>query len=513
MPTLNWIGKEEVINHDKEVPFKLFREVKSLSVGNNSQNLIIHGDNLEALKALMPYYKGKINCIYIDPPYNTGYEGWTYSDKVNSPKILKWFKEKTSVKADDLTRHDKWLCMIYPRIKLLKELLHEDGVIFINIDDNEQAHLRLALNEIFGEENFESFIWKKKGGAGNTEKIIGNLTEYILCYFKNKRPGIFNYRNLERDYKCKDEIGPYNLAGIEKTNRGVYERKTMRAPIIDPKTGKKFYPKENMRWTIGAKSVKEASERNELYFDYKKKKVYAIKRPEDYEKSENVYYNLLLDVGSLATAKNELQKLGFDRELFDTPKPVDLIKRLLEISTNKDSVILDSFSGSATTGHAVMQLNKEDGGKRKFILIEMEDHVAKDITAERIKRAIKKYDYKEGFEYCELDKPLFDENRQIDKSCSFEQLATYIYFTETRNNINKKKILNNFVGNSENGEIEFYLIFKEIKNNLLTSKFLKKLKKDGKRKIIYADQCLLSDKEMKEYNIQFKQIPYEVEKY
>ena len=146
MASLNWIGKEAVVNHDKEVPFKLLKKVKTASVGDNSQNLIIHGDNLEALKALMPHYYGKIKCIYIDPPYNTGNEGWVYNDKVNSPKIKQWLKK--TVKLDDLTRHDKWLCMMYPRLKLLRDLLADDGAIFISIDENEHCNLRLLMDEI-----------------------------------------------------------------------------------------------------------------------------------------------------------------------------------------------------------------------------------------------------------------------------------------------------------------------------------------------------------------------------
>jgi adenine specific DNA methylase Mod len=152
MATLNWIGKEAVVNHDKEVPFKLLEKVPSASIGKESKNLVIHGDNLEALKALMPFYKDKVKCIYIDPPYNTGNEGWVYNDKVNSPKIREWL-EKT-VKIDDLTRHDKWLCMMYPRLKLLRDLLSDDGAIFISIDDNELAQLKMICDDIFGEKNF-----------------------------------------------------------------------------------------------------------------------------------------------------------------------------------------------------------------------------------------------------------------------------------------------------------------------------------------------------------------------
>ncbi len=434
MPSLTWIGKEKIVNHDKDVPFRLLRKNKKYSLGK-SENLILEGDNLEALKALMPFYYGKIKCIYIDPPYNTGNEKWVYNDRVNSPKIKEWLGKVVGPEGEDLTRHDKWLCMMYPRLKLFQDLLSEDGIIFVSIDDNEQPHLRILMDEIFGVDNFESFIWKKKGGAGNTEKIIGTLTEYILCYFKKKKSGIFNYRNIEREYKHKDKISPYNFEGIEKTNKGSYERKTMMFSIIDPKTNVKFHPKEGMRWTAGKDTVEMLIKQKRIYFDYKKKRVYIIKRPDNYAESENVFYNLFLDVGSLSTAKDELERLGFERELFDTPKPVALIKKILEIASKKDSIILDSFAGSGTTAHAVLDLNKEDGGNRKFILVEMEKNIAKNITAERVKRVARGYSYKTGkgkavkvaglgggFEYVELGAPLFDKDGTINKAVSFEDM-------------------------------------------------------------------------------------------
>ncbi len=511
MPSLNWIGKEDVVNAHKKVPFRLLNKMDSKSTGKDFKNLVIKGDNLEGIKALMPYYSGKVDLIVIDPPYNTGFEGWVYSDNVNSPKIKKWFKEKTQVKFDDLTRHDKWLCMMYPRLKLLKELLSDNGVIFVNIDDNEQANLKSIMDEIFGERNYEHFVWKKKGGAGNTERIIGTLTEHILCYFKNKKPGIFNYRTMEREYKQKDEIGPYNTEGILKTNKGTYRRETMRFPIKDPKTGEEFLPKENMRWTLGKETTERYIKEGRLYFDHKKRRVYVIKRPEDYEQSDTVYYNLFLEAGSLATAKNELQNLGFDRELFDTPKPVELLKQILKIASKKDSIILDSFAGSGTTGHAVLDLNKEDGGSRNFIMIEMEDKIAEEVTSERIRRAIKKFGYEDGFEFCELGKTLFDESGQIENTCDFDQFAKYIYFTETKTNIDSGQINRNFIG--ESGGTEYYLIYKEKYQNILNKSFLSKINKNKNKKIVYADRCLVDNDLLKEMNIEFKQIPYEVKIY
>jgi len=186
MPTLNWIGKEKIVNHDKEVPFRLLRKNKKYSLGN-SENLILEGDNLEALKALMPFYYGKIKCIYIDPPYNTGNEKWVYNDKVNSPKIREWLGKVVGPEGDDLCRHDKWLCMMYPRLKLLKDLLKDDGVIFISIDDNEHCYLKHIMDDVFGSENFiTTFIWKKKSTSTNVSgSQVSSLTDYVITYGKS----------------------------------------------------------------------------------------------------------------------------------------------------------------------------------------------------------------------------------------------------------------------------------------------------------------------------------------
>ena len=362
IPILNGTNKKD-INTDRNEPV----------------NILIEGDNYHALSVLNYTHKRAIDLIYIDPPYNTGKKNeWKYNDK--------WIDENDSYK------HSKWLNFMFFRLALAKNLLSDNGVLLISIDDHEQPQLRLLCNELFGEENFESFIWKKKGGAGNTEKIIGTLTEYILCYFRKKKEGIFNYREIDRTYKYKDNIGPFNLEGIEKTNLGSYERKTMQFPIIDPETKKEFYPAKNMRWTIGEVSIKKAIAEKKIHFDYKKNKVYYKKRPADYETSQNVFYNLLSDFGSLATAKDELDELFGNREIFDTPKPIELIIHLLEIASRKDSTCLDFFAGSGTTAHAVLTLNKHDGGKRRFIICtNNENDICTDVCYPRIEKAIKGY--------------------------------------------------------------------------------------------------------------------------
>ncbi len=369
-------NQENVVNLCKEyIPILKRQSAYDIDVKSNNHNLLIEGDNFHVLTALLYTHTNKIDVIYIDPPYNTGNRDFMYNDNF--------------IDKEDGYKHSKWLNMMEKRLNLAKVLLNDNGMIFISIDDNEMAQLKLLCDKIFGENNFESFIWKKKGGAGNTERIIGCLTEYIFCYFKKKKPGIFNYRKLERDYKYKDEIGPYNLEGIEKTNSGVYERPTMLFEIIDPKTSIAFKPSNGMRWTIGLKGVEDSIEKGKLFFDYKKNKVYYIKRPEDYEASENVFYNLFTDCGSLSVAKNEIEDLIGNREAFDTPKPVKLIKSILEIASKQNSTILDFFAGSGTTGQAVLELNKEDGGERRFILCtNNENNIATDITYPRLKTVI-----------------------------------------------------------------------------------------------------------------------------
>lgn len=404
-----WKGKAECFQIAGKRTMGTLRPCKEESVNfDETQNLYIEGDNLEVLKILQRSYFSKVKMIYIDPPYNTGND-FVYSDDFKDP--IQHYKEVTSqaTKSNPETMgrfHTAWLNMMFPRLRLAYNLLREDGVCFISIDDHEVHNLRKICDEVFGEENFVcEFIWKKKGGAGNTEKIIGNITEYIICYAKQKSAGMFKYREIEREYKYQDEKGKYNLESIEKTNEGIYERQTMQFEIKDPKTGIAFLPHKGKRWTIGEKTSEQLIKDGKLLFNSKTSEVKRIKRPEDYELSNIVHLNLLENLGSLSNAKEEIKSLLDKRELFDTPKPTMLIKHLIDISTlpNDGDVIFDFFSGSATTAHAVMELNKEDGGSRKFIMVQLPELCDEkseafkagyknicEIGKERIRRAGKK---------------------------------------------------------------------------------------------------------------------------
>ncbi len=515
MPTLNWIGKEAVINHDKEVPFRLLKKVKSTSAGESSQNLILHGDNLHALKALMPYYAGKIKCIYIDPPYNTGNESWVYNDKVNSPKIKKWLGKVVGKEVEDLCRHDKWLCMMYPRLKLLKELLKDDGAIFISIDDNEHCNLKKAMDEIFGEENFvANIVWQKKYTQSNDAKYFSATHDFIICYAKNKQNNNFKVKLLAR---TKEQDARYKNS--DNDPRGSWMTQPLHAKS-GTDSGYEFTFLNGVKWSppmgtfprYSVKTLQEADKEGKIWFGRKGDAIPRLKKYLNEMKQGVIPKTIWLydEVGSNDEAKKDYKNL-FPDNGFATPKPVRLLKRLINLSANSDDIILDSFAGSGTTGHAVMNLNKEDGGNRKFILVEMEDKVAKDITAERVKRAIKKYEYKDGFEYCELGKPLFNKKGQIEKACDFKQFATYIYFTETQTNINPALISSNYIG--EHAKKEYYLIYKEKGLNILDESSLKILNKNNNVKVVYADKCMLTNKTLKKYNVVFKQIPYEVKVY
>lgn len=519
MPSLNWIGKEAVANHDKEIPFRLLKKVKSVSVGEGSQNLIIHGDNLEALKSLMPHYMGRVQCVFIDPPYNTGNEAWVYNDKVNSPKIKQWLGRVVGRESEDLTRHDKWLCMMHPRLKLLRDLMADNGAIFLVIGDDEMSNSKSLLNEVFGEENFVStVVWQKVFAKKNKAQFFSGSHDYIHIYAKS----ILSWkRNLlprnDADLKSfknpdNDPRGLWQSVAFTVQSESADRRKNYRYEIKLP-GGKTVLPPVGRHWNGLESRYEELRQDNRLWFGKNKD---SLPREKSFlsEVQQGVVPDTWWDHGDAGNnqeAKKEILDLFGGIEPFNTPKPLKLLKKVLTIATDKSGLILDSFAGSGTTAHAVLDLNKEDGGNRKFIMVEMEDFVAKDITAERVKRAIKKYDYKDGFEYCELDKTLFDEMGHIEKTCDFNQFATYIYFTETQRNIDKKDIDGNFIGEDVN--TEFYLIYKEPKVNDLDKSFIKKLRKTEGKKVVYADRCMLDDETLAQCNIVFKQIPYEVKIY
>lgn len=413
MPTLDFKGKQFVYSHHLSVPFRELKVVADKSLPQQGKaaslddNLIIHGDNLEALKALLPTHAGKVDCIFIDPPYNTGNEGWCYNDNVRSPLMQEWLKKSANpVDKEDLERHDKWLCMMWPRLMLLKELLAETGSIWVTLDDNEAHKAKLLLDEIFGEENFiGNIIWEKSDSPRMDADFVSTRHDHLFVYAKSKDSVLFkrlatNEETLPDHYdKISEDGRPYYLKPLRAMG-GQGETREARPklyfPMIAP-DGSEVFPKLKngndgaWRWSK-EKQSKEAdridwiSGRNGWVPYYR---IYAD--GSDGTPPETIFYNK--DVGSNRTSKREISDIMSAEISFDTPKPTKLIKRILDIATENDSIILDSFAGSGTTAHAVLEANKKDNGSRKFILVECEDY-ADTLTAERVRRVINGYPFK-----------------------------------------------------------------------------------------------------------------------
>ena len=419
MPTLDFKGKQHIYAHHLTVPWRPLVPHLEQSVGTGAidDNLIIHGDNLHALKALLPRYGGRVRCIYIDPPYNTGNEGWIYNDNANGPLLKQWLKDQSPVDGEDMERHDKWLCMMWPRLHLLRELLSDDGVIFVSIDDNEIHHLRMLMDEVFGEENF--FVTQTRRAmhtVRNSSKDFNLNADYVVTYAKNKswfaeRPERYiRYRVDKSDRYPKDDgdgRGPYKLDPLHARN--YYE------PYI-------FTFGNGTTWSAPAGSFPRYSRERLQQMEDEGRIEFSGKEPRAKRYLSDVQEgqppNAILDpdiVGFNARGTRMLGDIFGTGGVFPQPKPVELIRYLVELLRDPNAVVLDSFAGSGTTAQAVLDLNKQDGGDRRFILVECEDY-ADSITAERVRRVIsgvpgaKNAEIRGGlggsFTYCTLGEPV-----------------------------------------------------------------------------------------------------------
>ena len=581
MPTLEWIGKNKVVNHHQEVPFRVlerqysFDEQGQHTENNGSENMIIHGDNLEALKALLPQYEGKVKCIYIDPPYNTGNEGWCYNDNVSDPYIQKWLGEVVGKEGEDLTRHDKWLCMMYPRLMLLQKLLADDGVIFISIDDNELYNLKSICDEIFGASCYVSDIaWQRTYSTRNDSKGIVNEVEHILVYSKvpewnpNKLPRTeemnARYSNPDNDvcaWKSTDAFAP-----------GASTHQGMVYAIQNPFTGVLLYPSNGRHWSLGKdqmfeimsqwgeyelREIDDVQKRASICGvseEQVKSSVKAIMLSDNLENAaqkasaiynrgqwplfyfgqdgkggirRKTYLNTVggriptnfwpfSETGHTDEAKKEMLAIFDGKATFDTPKPHRLIEFVLKVAGTQDALILDSFAGSGTTAHAVLNMNKADGGHRKFILVEMGDY-ADTITAERVKRVIMGYgegkNAVEGtggsFSYYELGEPLLLPNGNLNEKVGTVKIRDYIWYTETKKPLPDHKNSNPyFLG--ENNSTAYYFFYEPQKVCVLNYDFVATIPEKAEGYIIYADRCTLSEQELQQLGITFKKIPRDI---
>ena len=530
MPTLEWIGKDKVINHHQEVPFRILERKYSFDErgrhdnDNGSGNMIIHGDNLEALKALLPSYEGRVRCVYIDPPYNTGNEGWVYNDNVNDPKIRKWLGSVVGKEGEDLSRHDKWLCMMYPRLKLLQKLLSDEGVIFISIGDDEISSLRFICNEIFGENNFvDTIIWQKIYTIKNSAKYFSGMHDYIVVYAKRKelfRRNLFpRTEELDNTYTNPDNDprGPWTTNAVQARNyngSGQY--------VIYSPTGRQFTPPPGTYWRVSEKSFRELDEDNRIWWGQDGNSVPRIKKFLSEAKQGVVPTTFwsYKEAGQNADAKLEIRSI-FGEEgdtIFTTPKPSKLIERIIQVAADKDSIILDSFAGSGTTAHSILKANQFDHGSRRFILIEMMDY-AESITAERVKRVINGYG--EGrktvpgtggsFSFYELGEPLMLDAEHLNEKVGKDKIREYVWYTETRQPLPETRPEHGYLLGTLN-RTAYYFYYEPNQMTVLGYDFLSTIREKAESYIIYADRCALSDAELMRFGITFKKIPRDITK-
>lgn len=569
MPVLNWIGKDAVVRHDAEVPFRLLQDVPELGCGDaDSGNLIVEGDNLLALKALLPHYGGQVKCIYIDPPYNTGNEGWVYNDAVNSPQMRDWLGKVVGKEAEDLTRHDKWLCMMYPRLALLKRFLREDGAIFVSIDDNELANLLALMREVFGTGNeVATMVWEK--GKKGDSKLVAVTHEYIVVFARNKallkqkqvrwrrkKAGVdevlehyqslrhehgddhaairkammawyrampkSNPRKAHKHYNWSDKRGLYFAADFAGPDDGRESRP--RYPIIHPVTGQPCaMPSTGWRWEEETTKAALAEDPPRIHFG---KDHTTIPNRKSYlaEIDEEPVMSVFYTDGRAATLEVEAI-LGAGA--FQFPKDSHVIADLVSSMADPGDLVLDSFGGSGTTGHAVLRLNEHAKVPYRFILVEMDTDVARTKTCERVKRAANGYTPLAGkkrlpvaglggsFQFAKLGKPLFTPAGHINPEVSFAELARFVWFMETGTPLPAKKPASPLLGVHAGRAI--YLLYNGILKdksvgggNVLTSPLLAELPPHDGPKTIYGTRCPIAPARLRTLRIDFKQLPYQI---
>jgi adenine-specific DNA-methyltransferase len=558
MPTLQWVGKDKVVNHHLDVPFRVLNKVSSFRApegapANSTDNRIIHGDNLEALKSLLPEFEGEVNCIYIDPPYNTGNEEWVYNDAVNDPKMKRWLGQVVGKEGEDLSRHDKWLCMMYPRLKLLHRLLARDGVIFVSLDDNEVYAMMLMLREIFGEHNFLAQIIVQSNRRGQTYKQIAKTHEYLICFGKTSDAKLGELETAGSNLPEKDEFGKFSSRELRNRNPkfGRHNRPNLFYPFYpdlvnpdasgnfpvlldNPKNGVEILPynskNEESCWRWGIEKARKDTGNNgtrvlfarqtrdgdwRIFEKYRKE---TVKAKSVWTETKHISEQGTTELGRLGLA-----------DKFQFPKPIGLIEDCLALATDEESLILDSFAGSGTTAHAVLKLNAADGGRRRFILTEMMPY-AESVTAERVRRAIGGYGSDAAavsslggaFDYYTVGEPMFLPDENLNEAVGTEAIRAYVAYSEgipsddqtTAENPHSPYLL------GLNRETAWIFHYEPDRATSLDMDFLAGLRFGGSTGagkpgtvIIYADRCLLSAAFMAKHGIIFKKIPRDITRF
>jgi DNA modification methylase len=544
MPVLQFKGKTAVECYHHTVPHHTLEFDAKLSVLGKGEkpgldgNLIIEGDNLIALKALLPTHARRIKCIYIDPPYNTGNEGWVYNDNLTQPQFKDWIGQTVGKEGEDATRHDKWCCMMYPRLQLLKELLRDDGAIFISIDDNEVASLRMLMDEIFGPDNLVAcFIWQKRYSRDN-RPAVGTVHEYVLTY--SKTVGRFVevrnkltpsdesravYRNPNNDPKGDWRPIPMNAQG-HRPNQ-MYAIKTPGGSV--------HYPPKGRCWSMVESEYNKLLAEGRIWFGNDgKSQPNVIRYWSEVEGFVPWTWWPHEEVGHTDEAKKELFNFFAKDDAFESPKPTRLVKRILQIYTNYNDgdIVLDSFAGSGTTAHAVLELNKEDGGNRRCILVQLpfetkeqgkdKFNICEKITGERVRLVIQGYTYTDPkgkkekvagvdgtFTYARVGRPLFGEYRDWGKQLpAYEELAKYIFYTETSRDFDRK-VVNEKTGKiGEHHGTSYYLLYTPDgqQDRRLDMEWLKALDKTDKNRnvVVYCEKKWVHPDDLRKYELETK---------
>lgn len=500
MPSLNWIGKQEAIRATDKIPYRIMEHDESLSYGAaDNENLLIHGDNLDTLKALLPYYKGKVKCIYIDPPYNTQNAFEHYNDKLE---------------------HTIWLSLIYPRLKLLKKFLAPDGTIWISIDDDEGHYLKVICDEVFGRKNFiNTIIWHKKHTRSNDARYLSDNHDFIICYSRHKpmwkrnllpvtENGASTYKNPDNDPRGPWSSGPCHAK--TPNPKDIYELKTP--------SGKSYWPPPGTSWRFSEARFQELIMDNRIYFGEHGRNVPRYKRFKTEVQNGFVPTTIWFkdEVGDNQKAKAEVKQFNQD-DVFPTPKPERLIQRILQISTEEQDIVMDSFLGSGTTAAVAHKM------KRRWIGIEMEDTIYSHCVP-RLKQVVdgeqggiskaESWNGGGGFRFYRLGDPIFTAEGSINPSVKFDTLASHIWFSETGKPW-ANKVKSPLLGMDR--KTAYYLLFNGILGdktvnggNVLTMKILSQLPKYSGQKVIYGEASRIDESKLKALNIVFKQIPYNI---
>ena len=571
MPSLEFKGKQHIYAHHLTVPYRQLvpDDDRSLDPAGADDNLIVHGDNLEALKALLPRYAERVKCIYIDPPYNTGNEGWSYNDNVNSPLMQDWLERNGAVDGEDLERHEKWLCMMWPRLQLLKDLLAEDGAILISIDDNEQHHLRMVMDEVFGEENYiGTFVWE--GTGKNDARFVSVGHDYILCYAKgidSLRTNVNRWRVMKEGIEKIHEVanrlrdehpGNFSAASdklqewftsLDKKDKswqhrhycwiddkGVYFAGDMSWPggggptydILHPRTGQPVkVPAGGWRFP-NQETALMALKEDRVHFGPDESRVPNLKRylhETEGQVLTSVFYQ------DRRAAHKDLVRILPDAQ-FDYPKDERVIRRILEAVTSGNDVVLDSFAGSGTTAQAVLALNKEDGGNRKFILVECEDY-ADSVTAERVRRVVRGVPdardpaLREGlggsFTFCALG-PAIERDAMLSGAAlpPWSTLAAYLLYTASGVSVGAGELApRNEDGLFHRGEtVDYYLIYEPdaaylrseaaMFNGAWAQRIEAASGKEGRKAVVFGPGKYIGQWELTDMGIVFCQLPEEM---